>query len=253
MRATVRTALVLSLLLLGNPGRADSAKEARALLDRAIAAMGGKEKLSRSQAATWKGKGKIHAGEQRIDFTDEWSVQGLAQYRWSIEATAMGRTQSLLLVLNKDQGWARNDGEAQDLSKQKEILTLLQTELRTIRLAQTLVPMTEKGYQLSHLGELKIQDRPAVGIKVVRKGQADIDLFFDKTTSLPLRSEVHLKEPESDGEVLHAVSYDKYEEIDGVKHFTQLELRRDDKVLIEMELSDFQLPEQLGEETFARP
>jgi hypothetical protein len=253
MRATVRTALVLSLLLLCNPVRADSAKEARALLDRAIEAMGGKEKLTHSQAATWKGKGKIHAGEEMFDFTDEWSVQGLVQYRWAIDATVRGQTQSVLFVLNKDKGWSKKGDRVVDLSKQKEILTILQTDLRCVRLAQMLVPLTDKGYQLSHLGELKIQDRPAVGIKVVRKGQPAIDLFFDKTTSLPLRSEIHVKEPEADAEVAHAVSYNKYEETDGVKHFTHLELRRDDKVLIEMERSDFQLQEQLGEEMFAKP
>jgi hypothetical protein len=71
--------------------------------------------------------------------------------------------------------------------------------------------------------------------------------------TLQMRSEIHVKEPEADAEVAHAVYYNKYEETDGVKHFTQIELRRDDKVLIEMELSDFQLPEQLGEEMFAKP
>jgi hypothetical protein len=253
MRALVRTATVLSLFLICSPVRADTAKEARALLDKAIEAMGGKEKLTRGQAATWKSKGKIHAGEEMLDFTDEWSVQGLAQYRWSVEATFMGQTRSLLLVLNKDKGWAKNGDRVEELSKQKEILTILQTDLRCVRLAQMLVPLTDKGYQLSHLGELKIQDRAAVGIKVARKGQPEIDLFFDKKTSLPLRSEVRIKEPEADGEVVHAFYYEKYEETDGVKHFTKVELRRDDKVLVEMELSDFQLQEQLGEETFAKP
>jgi hypothetical protein len=247
-------ATLLGWLLLVVPAQADEAKEARDLLDRAIKAMGGKDKLTRYQAATWKSKGKVHAGEEMIDFTDEWSVQGLAQYRWAVEATSMGQTRSFTLVLNKDKGWVKNNqNEAQDLRKQKEVMTIVQTELRVVRLAQRLVPLTDKDYRLSHLGELKIDGKDAVGIKAVRKGQPDIDLFFDKKTCLPLRSEVRVKEPGGSEEVLHAWYYGKYQEAEGVKHFTTIELRRDDKVLVELELSDVRPQEQLGDETFDKP
>ena len=42
---------------LGSATRAADDKEAKAILDKAIKALGGEEKLSKVKAATWKGKG----------------------------------------------------------------------------------------------------------------------------------------------------------------------------------------------------
>src|ERR1043166_1104300 len=51
-------------------------------------------------------------------------------------------------------------------TKKEDLLALLRTEFGAIRQAEWLVALDDKSYQLSPLGELKINDRAAVGIKI---------------------------------------------------------------------------------------
>jgi hypothetical protein len=252
-------ATILGWLLLVVPTQADEAKEARASLDRAIEAMGGKDKLTRYQAATWKGKGKVHAqGDLVGDLAADWSVQGLDKYRWVGEATfllpcSFELKRPFNLVFNRDKVWIKEGpAETQDLSELAEEVALLRAELCVVRLAEMLVPLAGKEYRLSPLGELKIGSKDTVGIKAIFKGQPDIDLFFDKKTRLPLRSDIRVKESASE-EVLYSFYYGAYRETQGVKHFTTLELRRDNKPFLELELADVHLHERLGDETFEKP
>ena len=124
-----------------------------------------------------------------------------------------------------------------------------------MRLAQHLTALTDPKYQLSSLGELKIGERLAVGIKVAEKDRPDLDLFFDKDTCLPLRIEVRIKEPAPLGgmEMTHAVYFEDYKDFDGLKHFTKLTLKRDDKSLIELELSEVKRQPKLDDSVFAKP
>jgi hypothetical protein len=231
---------------------AQESAEARAVLDKAIKALGGKDSLTRFQAATWKSKGTFDVNEMKIAITDEWSVQSPDRYRWQLDATVMERTITLALVLNKDKAWVKGNNENTN-ELPAEIRDLFRTDFQVVRLAQQLVPLSDKAHHLSHLGELKIDDRPAVGIKVARKGAPDIDLFFDKDTSLPLRSEIRLKEPMGAEEAVHTFYFSSYKEVSGVKAFTKIVMKRNDKPFLELELNDIQLHEKLEDNVFDKP
>ena len=134
-----------------------------------------------------------------------------------------------------------------------DALTMLQKDTRAVHLAHRLVPLTEKGCTLSVLGELKIDNHPAVGIKIEQKGQPDLDLYFDKETHLPVKVIFQCKESK-DGEALtHAFSFGDYKETEGVKHFTHLKMYREEKQILEMELSDVKRVEKVEENLFEKP
>ena len=42
----------------------------------------------------------------------------------------------------------------------------------------------DKGYELALIGEVKVEDKPAIGVRVSVKGQKDINLFFDKQSGV---------------------------------------------------------------------
>jgi hypothetical protein len=245
-------AVALCLLAGKVPARAGELAEAKALLGKSIKALGDKEKLARLPAATLKTKGTIQVKGMTAEFSGEWSAQAQEKYRWEIDASFNGQAVSVALILNKDKGWARHGGnQSQEIPPDAHALA--HTDFAAVRLAERLVTLEDKAYHLSPLGELKINDRTAVGIKVAHEGGPDIDLFFDKETMLPLRTELRVKEGKDGQEVLHSFSYGDYKEVDGVKHFTKLTFRRDDKVLIEMELSDIKLQEKLDDGVFDKP
>jgi hypothetical protein len=252
MRRAVGVAWIFCLLAGGLPAGAGEADEAAALLDKAVGALGGAGKLAPLAGCTCKTKGTVEAGGMKVELSGEWSALALDRYRWEVQIEADGRTETGKLVVNGDKVWAAdNRGNASEFPK--EIAAFLRAEFRVLRLAERLVPLRDKAYTLSPLGELKIEDRAAVGLKVAHKDQPDVDLFFDKETMLPVRAELRVKEPDGGEEVLHSYYFSDYKDAGGVKHFTKVRLRRDDKPLLEIALEDVKLHESLDDGLFAKP
>jgi hypothetical protein len=125
--------------------------------------------------------------------------------------------------------------------------------MRCVRLAANPALLRQPGIKLAPLGELKIGDRETVGLKVTQKGFPDIDLFFDKKTGLPYKTEIRQKEGKQGMEMPHAFIFDNYKEFGGVKQFTRAKFLRDDKSLAEIECSDFKPQEKLDDSLFAKP
>src|SRR6516225_4444171 len=86
---------------LGTQTRAADDKDTKAILDKAIKALGGEEKLAKAKAATWKTKGKISFGDNDNAFKGEVSVQGLDHSRQEFE----GDLGKFVMVLAGDKGW----------------------------------------------------------------------------------------------------------------------------------------------------
>ena len=59
----------------------------------------------------------------------------------------------------------------------------------------------DKGYELSLIGESKVEDKPAVGVLVKSKDHNDVSLFFDKETGLLAKLEHRTTDPTSGKEV----------------------------------------------------
>jgi hypothetical protein len=232
--------------------RADSADEAKAVLEKAIKALGGADKLAKMPAATWKSTGSFTAGDMKVDLNDQWSVQGFDKFRWELEVTFNGMTKKGMMVMKGDEGWGKGDGDKTD-DIPKEVLPMLKADMHTARWADSLTPLLDKAFTLTHLGELKINDRACVGIKIKHKDYPEVDLYFDKETSLPFRSEVRVKEPQATDETLHSFYFSDYKEFGGRKFACKIVLKRDDKPAMEMERSDIQPREKLDDDVFAKP
>jgi hypothetical protein len=252
MRAGSCGWLVAGLLLAAaGPARADDQADMRALVDKAIKAAGGQAKLKKLAAMTWKAKGTAHVDNRDIELTMEASMQGPDQGRLDISVVECGRTASVGLVLNKDKGWFKAPNRTDVVPK--HLLTMLLADYRALRLAQMLTPLKDKACTLSSLGEVKIDDRPALGIKVVRKGYTDVDIFFDKKTHLPVKCQTKVKEDKDGQEVTHDYYFSDAKKTAGVLHFTKVTFKRDDKTFLEVELSDIETVDKLDDSTFAKP
>jgi hypothetical protein len=158
---------------------------------------------------------------------------------------------AITLVVDRDKGWIKgNDNPAGALPK--EHLAALLQGFAGLRLAETLLPLTGKEWKLSSLGEIKVNDKPTVGVKAVKKGMPDLDLYFDKATALPVRAEMRLKEA-GGTEAAYVATFGEYKKIDGRMHFTRLTVRRDDMVVLEMERGDIKVKDKVDDVTFAKP
>jgi hypothetical protein len=229
--------------------RADDRAAARALVAKAVKAQGGEARLAKLPAVTAKLKGTFHGLGMAVSFTGEFAAQGPDRHKVDIEGEAGGEKFHLIQILNGDKGWVQLNNETEELGK--EDLAKAKEEAYAEWVA-TLVPLTDKKFSLSPLGEINIDKRPALGVKVSSKGHGDVDLYFDKETGLLVKTEARVKD-DSDQEVTEETFLSDYKEVQGTKQATKLTIKRDGKLYLEGEVSDYQLAEKLDDSVFAKP
>jgi hypothetical protein len=116
----------------------------------------------------------------------------------------------------------------------------------------SLVPLGNKEFKLSMLGERKVGDRPAEGVKVSRKGHFDLSMYFDKETGLLAMTESRYKEARSGKEVKQETFFSGYKDVSGIKSPTKVSIKRDGKLFVESSIEVKHL-EKLDERVFAKP
>lgn len=249
MRTSIRVLLAVGLLLglFGGLSRADD--QANAIVDKAIKAMYGQAKAPAVKAMTWKGKGKVHVMGMEIPFTGTWFAQPPAQSKMVIELDAGGMKITLITASNGDKAWRSFLGQTEDLEGDRL------AEVKEQQFAgglNSLLALKAPGVTVSLAGETKVGDRQAVGVKASAKGHRDVTLYFDKETSLLLKSQTRQKDDEI-GEYDHENLYGDYKDIKGVKRATKMTIKRNGELFFEAELSDFEQLDKLDENVFAKP
>ncbi len=244
----------ISVLLVGiQTLRSDDQDVVRALLDKAIKAHGGEANLRKYPALSLKGNGTIYTMGEGHPFMGAWAMQGPSQSRFAMEFKIMGISFNAVSVLNGDKAWfSINDGL---LDVGKEELTAEKKGMYAVWVTR-LFPLKEKNhsFQFAPLGEIKIGDKTAVGLKVAKRGQPDVNLFFDKISGLLVKSEWRVHDARvSDQEFLQENYYQEYKEVRGNQYATKLLAHKDGKPLMEVVLSEIQPLEKLDESIFSKP
>src|SRR5262249_8293462 len=151
-----------------------------------------------------------------------------------------------VLVINKDKAWAKFGGMTKDAPA--DDLPTVRAVMYAVRMPSLLVPAKEKGFTLSPLGEVKIGDNPALGVKVAHKEHTELSLFLDKKTGLPVKSEIRVKQ--GGQEVTFEIFYSEYKEFAGVKHPTKITFKTGDKKMAEVEFTEIKAEEKLEDNLF---
>src|SRR5947209_9536517 len=131
-----------------------------------------------------------------------------------------------LIVLNGDKGWAQAAGQNSDVPP--NYVPFLKDLFYALRMPQVVPQLTDGAFKLAPLGEVKVGDRPALGVTVTHKDRKDVGLYFDKETGLPVKAEVRLTDPDGKETTVEAV-YADYKEFDGLKHPGKITIKVDDK------------------------
>lgn len=245
-----RIVVLLGLCLVLPTARADDQAQAKAVLDKAIHATGGEETLAKLKAITVKGKGTLHEKED-TPFTTEVSIEGADRARIVIESKDDGKPTKEVQVLDGDKGWTKTDDEAA-----KELDDAMRKDMKNwlyISWVTTLVPLRDKDFQLTPLGDSRVGNRPVVGLRVSHMGHKDVELFFDKETGLLAKSRAQVKDLENDREVTESTVYDQYKDVQGTKQPTKITTFWDGKPREDLELTDIRLAEKLPAKAFAKP
>jgi hypothetical protein len=222
---------------------------AQAVLTKALEAQGGAAKLAKLQAATAKIKGTFHGMGAALDFTGEYASQGADRYKVDIEIEVAGQKLRFVQVLSGNEGWYRygDDTEAMDPEALAEAKEEAYAEW-----VSSLIPLKDKQFTLSPLGELAIEQRQTVGVKVASEGHRDVDLYFDKETGL--LAKIVTQATDDGGQLVSEETLpSEYREFNGIKQPTKYSVKRDGKLYMETEVTEIQLVEKLDDSVFAKP
>ena len=247
---TCSLALVAASLLSSRPALADD-KEVRDTLEKAIKAHGGADKLNKHLASTGNMKGKVHVMETTFEFTGEIASQAPDKLKVTIEFEAGGMAFKVIQVFNKDKGWASLNNTVMEMDKDQ--LAEAREELHASEVTNRLTPLLDKEYKLSSLGEVKVNEKPATGIQVTRKGYRDMNLYFDKKTNLLVKTERRVRDDMSKQEMTQEEFLEDHKDISGLMVPQKLKIKRDGKDFLEGEMTDYKILEKLPDDTFAKP
>ncbi|HYV39891.1 MAG TPA: hypothetical protein VE988_29660 [Gemmataceae bacterium] len=248
----MRTLLALAVLLgLALPVQAQQA-DAQAILDKALKAHGDEKTALKLTASTAKGKGTISAMGMDLEFSIETWSQLPDKTKSIINLNIEGMMLEIVQVINGGKGWSSLLGMVQDLEADQ--IKEAQEAMYAGRIAGLYGIKADKTLKLSPLGETKVGDKTVVGIQVTKKDKRDVNLYFDKTTNMLLKSETRATNPFTMMEVNAETLYDNYKEVvPGVKSATKVTVNHDGKRYLEFQVSEATAVEKLDESIFAKP
>lgn len=257
---TMFSAVVLCIF--ASISRADEATELRAILDKALQAHGGAEKLAAITAETWKTKDVAHFKDQNFTSVTEWFVEGAARARKVTDTDVMGNSQRMVRALDGDKGLVATTIGAQSLGyRVDDVWIAEEKEQNYSRWIASLQPLArhDKSFNLAALGESKIDGRAAIGLRVSSQEHRDVELFFDKKDGTLVRAAYTVKhvgvqnDPNRPApEVKEEVYYSHYKDFDGIKKATKVLIKFDGTLKTESELTEYKRLDKL-EDNLLKP
>jgi outer membrane lipoprotein-sorting protein len=232
--------------------RADDKADTRAVIDKAIKATGGEEKLAKVKVLNFKAKGKFYGMGDAIDYTGDWSIQPPDKFRVQLNFEVNAMKITFMMVFDGKKGWRKINDDTTEMNEDE--VAEAKEDQYAGRVDSLLPLIKDKGFELSPLGEAKVDGQAAVGVRVAHKGHRDINLYFDKKTGLLLKSERTIKDQMVGGkERTQETWHSDYKDSAGMQHPMKIVIKRDGEKYIEAESTEFETKDQTDDSVFAKP
>jgi hypothetical protein len=248
MRALLLGAVAAGVFL--TPLARSSADEPKAIIDKAAKAHGGAEKLAKITGIRLKTKGRVEVAGG-IDFIGESTVQVPDKLKEISTLTVNGMQIKVTVVYDGKEAWS-NDPVQGTKKLEGAALDSLKDGIEAGNLAR-LAFVGGKEYELGPLGEIDVNGRKAVGVKVSRKNGKDVNLYFDKETGLLTKFEHRTKDAMSGKEVNEERFILEYQEVDGLKTAKKMLIKRDGEKYIEAETTEVAYLDKIDASEFEKP
>jgi hypothetical protein len=240
----------LAALVVLGPAGAARAADTKAVLDKAVKALGGEEKLKAMKGAVSKAKGTITFNDTDNEFTGQTTVEGLHSLRAEIEGNFGGMDTKVVVVLKGDKAWVKFGDMKMEM--EEDALAAEKRNLYLQAAAMNPLVLREKGFKVKPADETKVGGKPAVGLKVTGPDGKDFTLYFDKEGGLPVKQVAKVR-GFMGGETTQETTYSDYKEFDGIKRPTRVKATRDGKKFLESKTVSFKPLKKVDPKTFAEP
>jgi hypothetical protein len=251
MRWPRRAWTAFAVVLAGALPAAAQEEAARAVIEQAVKAHGGEERLARVRADRVKSQGKLFLDKHAVPFTAETVVQLPGQFKNVVEMSVDGTTHVVVHILNGDKPpVVLVDGKPEKIDR--AALAEMRDAMLLDRIIRLVPLLRDRTFDLALLGPAKINDRPAVGVKVVSRNRREFHLFFDKETNLLVKTE-HMLGDGGVKKVREERYFGNFKEIDGCVRPFRIMAYRDGRKRLEADVTEVKRLDRLDESEFTRP
>jgi hypothetical protein len=233
----------------GSSARGDD-NDVKAILDKAIHALGGEAKLRKADAIAWRATGKSYDDGNESSFTNETTAQGLDRVRMETEYEIGGNHFKGVTVINRGRAWSKNGNVVNELEGVP--LANIERNLYLLVIPITIVPLKGDVFLVRPAGEKTVGDRPAVGLEVTGRDGKDFTLYLDKESGLPVHLVAKFRGAQGN-EWTQEATFGEYKDFDGIKRATRIERRRNGVKMAEQKILEFKVLDKVGPETFVEP
>jgi hypothetical protein len=229
-----------------------AADEPQDIIAKAIKAHGGEDFLTKNKAAQLKAKGKITIpGLGETDFTQETAYMLPDKFKESIDLSVGGQNVNILTLANGDKVTIEANGKEVDVPDAAK--TALKGATYMLKVARLVPLLKEKGFELSLIGDDKVEGKKVVGVRVSKKDQKDISLFFDKDTGLIAKLEYRGADPSNGMEVNEERIITEYmKNKDGIPTAKKVVVKHDGKTFLDAEVIEATFLEKLDDSVFKK-
>jgi hypothetical protein len=256
MRYTSPAARIAGLILLvAAPayGQENTEAAARAIIERAVKAHGGPERLGRARADKVKLRGSLSVpgkdGPMAMPFTAETTVQLPSQFK-NVVQVGTDPKHVLVQVLDGEKAYVVIDEQTQKV--EPSALNEMRETLYLDRAVRLMPLLNDRNFNLSTLGEGKVNGAAALVVRVTSRGHKEIRLSFDKESALLIKTE-HVLDDAAGKEVKQEEYYSDFVDAGGYRRPRKMAAFRDGKKMMEAELVEVKYFDRIPAEEFIRP
>lgn len=238
----------LFLFVFAAPSDMASADEAQDVIKRAMRARTElPSRLNKMVNSVQVMEGQMTGGGSRLPAAVEISARYPDHFRLEV-TIKVGGGQKIMYGLDGESGWRSlgGDSERLDSSQLRELLD----EVHANRVA-TLKPLEGPNYQLAIVPGESVRGQKTTGVKVTYPRRPEVRLYFDRKSGHLVK--LHFKSKEGGLPVEKEWIFSEYKEFNRIKLPTELSVIYDGQLFAKWEIKDYQFPERIPDEAFARP
>ncbi len=214
--------------------------EAKGLVEKAIAAQGGFEKLAQLRDTYSKVRGSVFQGGQEFKVEGEVWIKLPNKLRQTIKFTGGQST----VIYNGTQGWVQSGASVRDLPAQSLAEVRESIELDSLLVLWNIARV---GYKFEIVGKDEIDGQETQIVRVTNEQGKSADFYFDLKRFVPLKIVT-----QTDGKTKEQLLND-YRQIEGFWVPFALKTLEDKELTNSFEVLEFKVNTGVGDEQFEKP
>ena len=253
LRIAFPVALTALLLPPADPAAARAADADAGVAEvvaKAVKAKGGAANIEKYKAVTSSFTGTLSLPDMKAKMSGTSKDQAPDKSRLDASVSIDGTDTSIVQIFDGKRGWQGDKDKVQEMNRATA------DEAREQIYADQLIKLrslNSPGVRLTALGESKVDNKPAVGVRASSPGHRDVNLFFDKENGLLLKSESTGKDPMTGKEFKAESFFSDYKDVSGLNMPHKVKLLRDGAPLLETQITNITLAESLPDKEFTKP